>query len=303
MAIPDFQTLMLPLLRTAEDGQERAFKDVVKRIADQYQLTEADLAQLLPSGRAPLFYNRLAWAKTYLKKAGLVELPKRGTFRITSRGQDALGKKLDRIDLAFLSQFPEYSAVRASDEEVVEGKQTSNDVVAAITPEESIERAYLALKQALADELLASIKACTPQFFEHLVVQLMIKMGYGGSREEAGKAVGRSGDGGIDGIINEDRLGLDAIYLQAKRWDGVVGRPEIMKFVGALAGQRATKGVFLTTSWFTQEAKEYARTSQYKVVLVDGVRLADLMIEHDLGVSVVAAYQVRRIDTDFFSEE
>jgi restriction system protein len=175
--------------------------------------------------------------------------------------------------------------------------------VTAITPEESIERAYLALKQALADELLASIKACTPRFFEHLVVQLMIKMGYGGSREEAGKAVGRSGDGGIDGIINEDRLGLDAIYLQAKRWDGVVGRPEIMKFVGALAGQRATKGVFLTTSWFTQEAKEYATTSQYKVVLVDGVRLADLMIEHDLGVSVVAAYQVRRIDTDFFSEE
>jgi restriction system protein len=303
MAIPDFQTLMLPLLRTAEDGQERAFKEVVKKIADQYQLTDADLAQLLPSGRAPLFYNRLAWAKTYLKKAGLVELPKRGTFKLTSLGRETLGKKLDRIDLAFLSQFPEYAAVRASGDEVVEGKQTSNDVAAAITPEESIERAYLALKQALADDLLSSIKACSPQFFEHLVVQLMIKMGYGGSREEAGKAVGRSGDGGIDGIINEDRLGLDAIYLQAKRWDGVVGRPEIMKFVGALAGQRATKGVFLTTSWFTQEAKEYATTSQYKVVLVDGVRLADLMIEHDLGVSVIAAYQVRRIDTDFFSEE
>ena len=144
---------------------------------------------------------------------------------------------------------------------------------------------------------------CSPAFFELLIIKLMIKMGYGGRREEAGKAVGRSGDGGIDGIINEDRLGLDAIYLQAKRWEGVIGRPEIMKFVGALAGQRATKGVFITTSWFTQDAKDYALSSQYKVVLIGGERLADLMIEHDLGVSVAATYQLKRIDSDFFSEE
>ena len=172
-----------------------------------------------------------------------------------------------------------------------------------LTPEESIERAHLSLRKDLARELLESIMQCSPAFFELLIIKLMIKMGYGGSREEAGQAVGRSGDGGIDGIINEDRLGLDAIYLQAKRWEGVIGRPEIMKFVGALAGQRATKGVFITTSWFTQDAKDYALSSQYKVVLIDGERLADLMIEHDLGVSVAATYQLKRIDSDFFSEE
>lgn len=173
----------------------------------------------------------------------------------------------------------------------------------ALTPEETIEQAHQILRRELVGEVLASIMKCTQAFFELLIVKLMIKMGYGGSRAEAGKAVGRSGDGGIDGIINEDRLGLDAIYLQAKRWEGVVGRPEIMKFVGALAGQRASKGVFITTSWFTQEAKDYATSSQYKVVLIDGERLADLMIEHDLGVSIAATYLLKRIDSDFFSEE
>jgi restriction system protein len=166
-----------------------------------------------------------------------------------------------------------------------------------------MEAANIQLRAALADEVLERVKACPPAFFEQLVLQLLIRMGYGGSREEAGRAVGRSGDGGIDGIINEDRLGLDAIYLQAKRWEGVVGRPEIMKFVGALAGQRANKGVFITTSWYTQEAKDYASSSQYKVVLIDGARLADLMIEHDLGVSVAATYQLKRIDSDFFADE
>lgn len=166
-----------------------------------------------------------------------------------------------------------------------------------------MEAAYVRAQAALADEVLERVKACPPAFFERLVVQLLIRMGYGGSRAEAGRAVGRSGDGGIDGIINEDRLGLDAIYLQAKRWDGVVGRPEIMKFVGALAGQRATKGVFITTSWFTQDAKDYAASSHYKLVLIDGERLAHLMIEHDLGVSVVATYPLKRVDSDFFAEE
>ena len=174
---------------------------------------------------------------------------------------------------------------------------------ASVTPQEAIEQAHQALRRALADEVLASVKSCSPVFFEQLVVQLMIKMGYGGSRQEAGQAVGKSGDGGIDGIINEDRLGLDSIYLQAKRWEGVVGRPEIMKFVGALAGQRATKGVFITTSSFTQEAKAYAASSQYRLVLIDGARLADLMVEHDLGVSVAAIYHLKRLDSDFFSEE
>ena len=172
-----------------------------------------------------------------------------------------------------------------------------------LTPDEVIEAAYQRSISALADEVLERVKACSPIYFERLVVQLLIQMGYGGSREEAGKAVGRSGDGGIDGVINEDRLGLDAIYLQAKRWSNVVGRPDIQQFVGALAGQRATKGVFISTSRFTQEAKDYAANSQYKVVLIDGERLAELMIEHDLGVSVAATYQLKRIDSDFFNEE
>jgi restriction system protein len=202
-----------------------------------------------------------------------------------------------------LQQFPEYERARRGD--VQASVEPAMPAVAfnELTPEESIERAHLSLRKDLARELLESIMQCSPAFFELLIIKLMIKMGYGGSREEAGKAVGRSGDGGIDGIINEDRLGLDAIYLQAKRWEGVVGRPEIMKFVGALAGQRATKGVFITTSWFTQDAKDYALSSQYKVVLIGGERLADLMIEHDLGVSVAATYQLKRIDSDFFSEE
>jgi restriction system protein len=210
---------------------------------------------------------------------------------------------LARIDMKTLQQFPEYERARRGD--VQASVEPAMPAVAfnELTPEESIERAHLSLRKDLARELLESIMQCSPAFFELLIIKLMIKMGYGGSREEAGKAVGRSGDGGIDGIINEDRLGLDAIYLQAKRWEGVIGRPEIMKFVGALAGQRATKGVFITTSWFTQDAKDYALSSQYKVVLIGGERLADLMIEHDLGVSVAATYQLKRIDSDFFSEE
>lgn len=304
MAIPDFQTLMLPLMRIANDGGEHWFKDAVDIVSREYGLTEVELSELLPSGRAPLFYNRLAWAKTHLKKAGLLELPRRGAFKITERGRHVMQTAPQRIDIALLQQFPEYAAMRERSEQG-ESVQTSqmDGVVATVTPEESIERAYELMRRDLADEVLSSIKKCAPAFFEQLVVQLLIKMGYGGSREEAGRAVGKSGDGGIDGIINEDRLGLDAIYLQAKRWEGVVGRPEIMKFVGALAGQRASKGVFITTSGYTQEAKSYAANSQYKVVLLDGPRLADLMIEHDLGVSVAATYQLKRIDSDFFADE
>lgn len=304
MAIPNFQTLMLPLMRISQDGGEHLFKDAVDSVAKQYGLTEAELTELLPSGRAPLFYNRLAWAKTHLTKAGLLELPRRGSFRITDRGRQVMLSAPAKIDMPLLQQFPEYAAMRGARTGPSTGALPIADLAAEeVTPEESIERAYELIRRGLADEILQSIKKCSPTFFEQLVVQLMIQMGYGGSREEAGRAVGKSGDGGIDGIINEDRLGLDAIYLQAKRWEGVVGRPEIMKFVGALAGQRASKGVFITTSWYTQEAKDYAANSQYKVVLIDGPRLSDLMIEHDLGVSVAASYQLKRIDSDFFADE
>ena len=304
MAVPDFQSLMLPLLRLAGDGMDHAFKDAVEAIAIEFSLTPEERNELLPSSsRTTLFYNRLAWAKTHMTMAGLLQAPRRGVFCITQRGRELLVSQLARIDMKSLQQFPEYERARRGD--VQESVEPAMPVVAfnELTPEESIERAHLSLRKDLARELLESIMQCSPAFFELLIIKLMIKMGYGGSREEAGKAVGRSGDGGIDGIINEDRLGLDAIYLQAKRWEGVIGRPEIMKFVGALAGQRATKGVFITTSWFTQDAKDYALSSQYKVVLIGGERLADLMIEHDLGVSVAATYQLKRIDSDFFSEE
>ena len=274
-------------------------------LSNVFELSPEDRAKLLPSGGTLTFASRVGWAKTYLKKAGLVQQPKRGLVQITDQGQAALAQKPARIDVKFLEQFSEFLDFRNASRErpALAGADDVLPLSSDLTPDEVIDAAYQRSVFALADEVLERVKACSPIYFERLVVQLLIKMGYGGSREEAGKAVGRSGDGGIDGIINEDRLGLDAIYLQAKRWEGVIGRPEIMKFVGALAGQRATKGVFITTSWFTQDAKDYALSSQYKVVLIDGERLADLMIEHDLGVSVAATYQLKRIDSDFFSEE
>ena len=304
MAVPDFQSLMMPLLRLSGDGSEHAFKDAVEAIAVEFQLTPEERHELLPSSsRTTLFYNRLAWAKTHMTMAGLLQAPRRGVFCITQRGRDLLGRQLARIDLKTLQQFPEYERARRGDSQASAENVVQVVTASELTPEETIERAHLSLRNDLSRELLESIMQCSPAFFELLIIKLMIKMGYGGSREEAGKAVGRSGDGGIDGVINEDRLGLDAIYLQAKCWTNVVGRPEIQQFVGALAGQRANKGVFIATSRFTQDAKDYAANSQYKVVLIDGERLADLMIEHDLGVSVAATYQLKRIDSDFFTEE
>lgn len=305
MAIPDYQTLMLPVLTCLSDGRIRVVRDVVEELADKFRLTDEDRAQLLPSGGTLTFASRVGWAKTYLKKAGLLTQPKRGTVQISPKGRELLAAPPDVLNTKFLDQFESFqtfrNASRTSSESMIEARLGASPLDQ--TPEEIMDTANVQLRVALADEVLDRVKACAPAFFEQLVVQLLIRMGYGGSREEAGRAVGRSGDGGIDGIINEDRLGLDAIYLQAKRWEGTVGRPEIMKFVGALAGQRATKGVFITTSGFTQEAKDYAATSQYKVVLLNGTRLADLMIEHDLGVSVAATYQLKRIDSDFFADE
>ncbi len=304
MAVPDFQSLLMPLLRLSGDGLEHAFKDAVEAIAVEFRLTPEERHELLPSSsRTTLFYNRLAWAKTHMTMAGLLQAPRRGVFCITQRGRDLLGRQLARIDLKTLQQFPEYERARRGDVQASAENVVQVVTASELTPEEAIERAHLSLRNDLSRELLEFIMQCSPAFFELLIIKLMIKMGYGGSREEVGKAVGRSGDGGIDGVINEDRLGLDAIYLQAKRWSNVVGRPEIQQFVGALAGQRANKGVFIATSRFTQDAKDYAANSQYKVVLIDGERLADLMIEHDLGVSVAATYQLKRIDSDFFSEE
>lgn len=304
MAIPDFQTLMLPALDAVSDGKEHPFRDLVESLAAKFGITAEERKQLLPSGRAPLFYNRVGWAKSYLKKAGLVTQSRRSYLTITERGSEVLASKPSAINMKFLEQFPEYIAFR--DNQTVEEFPkiaTSSANLLTETPEELLEEAHSKLTNSLASELLDNIKSCSPSFFERLVVELLLKMGYGGTRAGAGRAIGQSGDGGIDGIIDEDRLGLDAIYIQAKRWEGVVGRPEIQKFVGALQGQRAHKGVFITTSDFTKDAQEYVKHINNKVVLINGLTLARLMIENNVGVSVAATYEVKKIDSDYFADE
>ncbi len=301
MAIPDFQTLMLPVLETVGDKKEHLFRDIVEILAVKFSLTQDERKILLPSGRYPTFDNRVGWAKTYLKKAGLVEQTKRSYVSITQRGLDVLASKPSIINMKFLEKFPEYISFR---DDISEPQQQENDTNKVdITPEESLEEAYVKVTGGLASELLDNIKRCSPAFFERLVVELLLAMGYGGSRAEAGRAIGQSGDGGIDGIIDEDKLGLDSIYIQAKRWEGTVGRPEIQKFVGALQGNRAHKGVFITTSDFTKEAKDYVKNISNKVVLINGLTLAKLMIENNVGVSVAATYQVKKIDSDYFVDE
>ena len=306
MAIPDYQTLMLPVLTCLSDGRTRVVRDVVEELADKFRLTDEDRAQLLPSGGTLTFASRVGWAKTYLKKAGLLTQPKRGVVQLSPTGKELLASPPEVLNTKFLDQFESFqtfrNAGRTSSASVIDTRPSAPPLDQ--TPEEGMHSANVQLRVALADELLDRVKACAPAFFEQLVVQLLIRMGYGGSREEAGRAVGRSGDGGIDGIINEDRLGLDAIYLQAKRWEGSVGEGPVRDFKGALDAKGAQKGVFITTSTFTPAAKDAARNSRsYKIVLIDGARLADLMIEHDLGVSVAATYQLKRIDSDFFADE
>jgi restriction system protein len=304
MAIPDYQTCMLPFLRYLSDGAEHTLRDAEDSLAEHFKLTPAERAELLPSGQQGIFKNRIGWARTYLKKAALLESPKRGVFKITERGLKTLASNPSRIDVKYLEQFPEFIEFRdASKPETGSGEVTVIELPQSkTTPEEAIEVAHQGLREQLAAELLTRILACTPTFFEQLVVELLVKMGYGGSRRDAGERIGQTGDGGIDGIIKEDRLGLDTIFIQAKRWQGSVGRPEIQKFVGALQGQRAKKGVFITTSTYTADAADYATRIDTKVVLIDGKQLAGLMIDFDVGVAPAATYVVKRIDSDYFEE-
>lgn len=300
MPIPDYQTLMLPLLKTLVDGKVHALREVRESLANELQLSDAERQELLPSGAQRVFDNRVSWARTYLKNAELLDYPERGRLKITARGQSVVKQNPPQINVKFLDQFPEFVAFRLAKKEPKADK--ANHVEEIETPDELIEAAYSRLKAELTAELLSSIKASSPAFFERLVVDLLLKMGYGGSRKEAGQAIGSSGDEGIDGIIKEDRLGLDIIYIQAKRWEPTVGRPEIQKFAGALQGQRARKGVFITTSTFSKEAIDYARMIETKIILVDGLRLAELMMEYGVGVSTVSTYELKKIDSDYFSE-
>jgi restriction system protein len=304
VAIPDFQSIMLPFMRQIADGKEHCFKDILPILAEEFGMTRAELAELLSSGKQPRFLNRIYWAKAYLSMAGLLESTRRSYFRATARGLEALKHNPTRIDIPFLRQFPEFAARREGRLKAdSSGNESGDAALIEKSPEEVIETAFTTVNEKTALDLLDQIKKCSPGFFERLVVDLLVKIGYGGSIQDAGEAIGKSGDGGIDGIIKEDRLGLDVIYIQAKRWENTVGRPQIQNFVGALHG-KGTKGVFITTSSFTKEATEYARSlGNLKVILIDGDKLADLMIDHGVGVSIKEIYQFKKVDYDYFSEE
>lgn len=301
MAIPDYQNIMLPLLKLASDKKEHSMREAIEFLASFFKVSKTELQELLPSGQQRIFDNRVGWARTYLKKAGLLDSPKRGFFIITDKGLSVLKSNLQKITVEFLRQYPEFvefQTIKKGSKEIEDG-----EISVQQTPEESLEYGYQKLRQALSQDLLDKIKSCSAVFFEKLVVELLVKMGYGGSRQDAGQAIGKSGDEGIDGIIKEDKLGLDLIYIQAKKWEGAVGRPEIMKFVGALQGQHARKGIFITTSYFTEDAMQYAKKVESKIILIDGDELSKLMIDYDIGVAQMASYDIKRIDSDYFSEE
>jgi len=285
------------------DGEERSLAEARASLVSELGLSVAEQEELLPSGRQSRFANRVAWARVYLQQAGLVLSPRRGHFRITDRGRDVLKTPPDRIDIKFLAQYPEFVEFRSRkgkvDKQEPAGESAGNDLE---TPEEALDSAHQQMRASLAAEVLERVLAGSSQFFERLVVELLLRMGYGDSRSDAGQSVGGPGDEGIDGIISEDRLGLDVVYLQAKKWDGSVGRPEIQKFVGALHGKRARKGVFITTGSFSADAAAYVEHIDPKVVLIDGRRLARYMIDFNVGVATARTYDVKRVDSDFFEE-
>jgi len=303
MAVPDFQSFFRPLLEVAGDDEEHSLKEARERIAADFDLSQEDLNELLPSGTQRKFDNRVAWAKSYFVQAKVLESPRRAHFRITDRGRRLLSQGHERIDIKILNQYPEFVEFHSPSKQNKVSPKSASEESTSETPEEILQKAYQSICNDLAGEILERIKSNTPSFFENLVVDLMVAMGYGGSRADAGKSIGQSGDEGIDGIIKEDRLGLDVIYLQAKRWEGTVGRPEIQKFVGALHGKRSKKGVFITTGKFSEEAREYVRSIDPKVILLDGKELAQYMIDFDLGTSRAVTYEIKKIDSDYFAEE
>ncbi len=302
MPISDYQALMLPVLRVVEDHREHPVSEIRQRIADHLGLTEGELSERLASDTTTVFMNRVGWAVQYLKSAGAIQSVRRGVYVITERGLSLLKPPPAEITVKMLRQFPEFLEFQGK------GTETEGSAAAIlvehpdtkVTPEEALENSYQQLRDVLADDLVETIKNGTPAAFEQIVVDLLVAMGYGGSVEDAGKVVGKSGDGGIDGIIKQDKLGLDAIYVQAKRWKDVVGSPEIMKFSGGLTKRHANRGVFITTSKFTKDALEFVEALPQKIVLIDGRQLASLMIDHNVGVSVTKSYTLKRIDQDYF---
>jgi restriction system protein len=306
MPIPDYQTLMRPLLELLADGDEHPLRDLRAALADKFELSQEEREQMLPSGTARLFDDRVSWARYYLQRAGMLEPARRSVYRITTSGRALIAEVPDRVTVEHLSRrSPDFRAWVGPSRGGIKsdgGIETSliNDPQ---TPEELMAAANQSLRRAVEADVLTRLRACSPAFFERVVVRLLVAMGYGGTLQDAGRAIGRSGDEGIDGIIKEDRLGLDAVYVQAKRWTNTVGRPEIQQFAGALAGHRARKGVFITTSAFSAEAKAYIGNVDTRIVLIDGETLARFMFEHGVGVATTSTYEVKRLDTDFFEEE
>lgn len=310
MPIPKYDEMYLAFLTSLADGEPHHIKEIRDTMASDFQLTAEEQTELIPSGKQTLFYNRAAWASTYLRKAKLIERSSRGVFCLTETGKQVLSEHPASIDNQFLRRFDSFREFMDSSTPSSSSKSKTTPSQATVplrneTPQDTLLEAYNQIHSALVDDLLDEIMKQPPVFFEQLVVELLVKMGYGGSLENAGTVTKQSGDEGIDGIIREDKLGFNLIYIQAKRWDldKAIGRPEIQKFVGALAGQGAAKGLFITTAQFTKEARTYANQQHTtKIVLVDGTTLATLMIEHDLGVSTETTYKIKRIDTDFFPE-
>ena len=306
MAVPDFQSFMLPLLKRTADGQEHPMADFRAQLAIQMGISEEEQKEKLPSGTQTRYANRIAWAAIYLERAGCLERTRRGVFRITDRGKVLLSDNPEKLNVKVLSQFPELRAFQ-------HGKPSGGDGNGGIgpesggetqTPEEVLDNSFQAIQNSLANDILDAVKKMSPAAFEELVVKLLVAMGYGGSIEDAGQAVGKAGDEGIDGIIKEDRLGLDSIYIQAKKWnENVIGRPLVQSFAGSLEGHRARKGVMITTSTFSPDARNYVQKIENKIVLIDGKQLAQLMIEHGVGVTVTKTYALKRLDQDFFEGE
>lgn len=305
MTIPDYQTLMLPVLRAAEEGEVRV-PFVADLIAERIGLSDAEREEMLPSGKQRILHNRVHWAKFYMSKAGLLDSPKRGVFRASEAGRALLAERPERIDVELLKSYPAFADFYGQDVTGVEPDTLSTSVTAGgsvATPEEQIDAAHTILNAALKAEILQRILEQSPAFFERLIVELLVAMGYGGSHEDAARQLGKSGDGGIDGVIDEDRLGLDRIYVQAKRYASAsIGRPEVQGFVGSLVGMSASKGVFVTTSSFSKQAVDYVKTLQQRVILIDGQRLSELMIEFGVGVRINRVVEVKRLDEDFFAD-
>jgi restriction system protein len=302
LPIPDYQSFFLPLLLLASDGNIHSVRDAIETLSNQFNLSDEERKALLPSGTQRIVDNRIGWARTYLTKTGLLETPKRGNYQITPSGKALLATNPQEININTLMQYDTFQEFRSGKSNQTDNKKDV-PVSPHTTPQEQLEEGIEKINQNLSEELLQEIKNCSPSFFEKIVVDLLITMGYGGSRKEAGEVLGKTRDEGIGGIIKEDKLGMDTIYIQAKRWEAVVGRPEIQKFVGALHGQRAKKGIFITTSSFTKDALDYVKNIDPKVILINGKTLTNMMISFNVGVSIVQTLEIKRIDTDYFHEE